>query len=79
MADSQKYNSKVEALGGNTSQRLSIADYSFVVNLISLSFSASNKQPLTINRGWDASWRDEPCRIPVSSYSIQLFNPINQK
>ncbi len=79
MADGQKYNSKVEVLGSNTSQCLPIADYSFVVNLISLSFSASNKQPFTINRGWDASWRDEPCRIPVSSYSIQLFNPINQK
>jgi len=79
MADGQKYNSKVETLGSNTSQRLSIADYSSVANLILLSFSASNKQPFTINRGWDASWRDEPCRIPVSSYSIQLFNPINQK
>lgn len=72
MADGQKYNSKVGALGSNTSQRLFIADYSSSFNLI-LPPPPPTKQPFTINRGWDASWRDEPCRIPVSSYSIQII------
>ena len=71
MADGQKYNSKVGALGSNASQRLSIADYSSSFNLILP--PPPTKQPFTINRGWDASWRDEPCRIPVASYSIQII------
>ena len=72
MTGSQKYNGKVETLGSSTSQRLSIADCSSSFNLI-LPPPPLTKQPFTINRGWDASWRDEPCRIPVASYSIQII------